>query len=115
MSFYRVQASTFPVADILEAENQLSISWNTGEDVRHGISACESREELATYLAQVGIHFTDSWVLVEFDGDYADEEDEDAHLGAVLTIPERIISTEIVGDAFGMEIMDAYEALLQAA
>lgn len=114
MSFYRIQANSFPVTDILEAENQLSISWNTGEDVRHGISACESREELATYLAQTGIHFTDDWILVEFDGDYADEEDEDADLGAVLTIPERIISTETVGDAFGEEIIDAYEALVAA-
>lgn len=114
MSFYRIQANTFPVSDILEAENQLSISWNTGEDVRHGISACESREELATYLAQTGIHFTDDWILVEFDGDYADEEDEDADLGAVLTVPERIISTETLGDAFGEEIMDAYETLTAA-
>ena len=109
MSFYRIQANTFPVTDILEPENQLSISWTNTEDVRHGISACQSREELATYISQTGITWSDSWVLVEFDGYYADEEDEDAAMGAVLTIPTEILSVESIEDSFIDEILAAYE------
>lgn len=111
MSFFRVQAPTFPVTDILNPENQISISWTPTQNIRTGISACTSRENLATYLAQVGISWDDSWTLVEFDGYFADDEDEDAHLGAVLTHPTAIVSTEIIGEAFVMEILDAHEAL----
>lgn len=113
MSFFRIQDADRP--NILDPENHVSYSWNNLEDFRHGISACESRGELADYLAQTGIPFSDDSVLVEFDGDYADEDDEDAHLGAVLTIPARIIATEKVGESFGLEVMEAYETQLNAA
>ena len=110
-TYYRIQPADR--ANILAEENQYSYSWNNqGDDdrARHGISVCDSREELAEYLAQVGIPFEDSWELLEVEGYDSDDDDEDAHLGARLIIPTAIISRETIGDAFIMEIMDAFEA-----
>ena len=85
--------------------------WNAGEDVRVGVSVCDSIEELASYLAQVGIPFTDDCLLVELEGTWADDEDEDAHLGARLIIPTRIVSTELAGERLIDMIMAAYDQI----
>lgn len=114
-TFFRIQPADRP--NILNPENQTSTSWNDcGDDdrVRNGISVCDSREELAEYLAQVGIPFQDSWELLEITGTYSEDEDEDAHMGCSLIYPEEIISRETIGDSFIEEIMDAYEALYAA-
>lgn len=111
MTYFRIQPTDRP--NILDPENQISFSWNGlgDETARHGVSVCDSREELAEYLAQVGIPFEDDWELLEVDGTFSDDEDEDAHLGARLIHPTKIISREVIGDAFIEEIMDAYENL----
>lgn len=109
MSFFRIQPTDRP--NILDPENQTSTSWTNLEGIRNGVSVCCSREELAEYLAQAGIPFQDDWELIELDGAYSEEDDEDAHLGAVLVYPTEIIARETIGDAFVYEILDAYEAL----
>lgn len=77
------------------------------EDVRHGVSACESIEELAQYMATHGIECGRP-VLVVYEGDEADEEDHDAADGAVLTWPQRIIG--VYGD--GTPEWDEFDAAL---
>lgn len=92
MAFYRVQTAERDVADLLTLEGQTSTSYNNDEDVRIGVSVCDSLEDLAAYLAQTGIPFDETWVVVELDGYFADDEDEDAHLGARLVLPHTILS-----------------------
>ena len=111
MSYYRVQQANHPIEWLLDPEYQFSTSWNAGEDVRSGVSVCGSLEELATYFATVGSPFTDDCLLVELDGAWSDDEDEDAHLGAMLVYPTEIISTERVGARFGAMVIDAYDTL----
>ena len=115
MTYFRIQPQDRP--NILDPQYQTSSSWNDlGDDerIRKGVSVCGSREDLAEYLAQVGIPFEDDWELLEVAGHRADDEDEDAHLGCSLIIPTEIISREIIGDAFIEEIMDAYDELYAA-
>lgn len=85
------------------------MSYNDGSE-RHGVSVCDSVEELATYLAQTGIPFEDSWVLVEVAGPMSDEDDEDAHLGCSLILPTEIISVSPLTDDFFEMINAAYDA-----
>ena len=80
------------------------------EDIRYGVSACESIEDLASYVAQSGIEVSDP-VIVAFEADLADDEDHDADLGAVLTFPRRIIG---VYDE-GTPEWDAFDAGIEAA
>ncbi|MBC3186349.1 hypothetical protein H7347_07150 [Corynebacterium sp. zg-331] len=111
-TYFRIQPADRP--NILNPENQTSSSWNDlGDDdrIRHGVSVCDSREELAEYLAQVAIPFTDTWELLEVEGHDSGDTDEDAHLGARLIIPTAIVAREPLGESFAEEIMDAYEAL----
>lgn len=107
--FYRIQQAEIAVETILDPECQISASW-CSDDERHGVSACESLEDLAAYFAQTGIALSADCLLVIFDGDYSDEEDLDANLGAVLTIPETIISTERADARFLDMVSDAYDA-----
>lgn len=116
MSFYRIQNRTIPTEQLLDPEWQASESYCTGT-IRPGKSVCRSIEELAAYFAQAGVPLdpTES-VLIELDGTWATDEagrfveDEDAHLGAHLVIPTRIIAvTEIPG-----EFHTAVEAFLDA-
>ena len=114
-TFFRIQPADRP--NILDPENQTSASWNdlgNDERVRNGISVCDSREELAEYLAQVGIPFEGDWELLEVTGSYSEDEDEDAQMGCSLIYPEAIISRETLDDGFIEEIMDAYENLTPA-
>ena len=111
MSYYRIQQANHPIEWLLDPEYQFSTSWNAGEDVRVGVSVCDSIEELASYLAQVGIPFTDDCLLVELDGTWSDDDDEDAHLGARLIIPTRIVSTELAGERLIDMIMAAYDEI----
>lgn len=86
------------MTDLLNPEHQVSISYCNAEDVRHGVSVCDSIEELATYLAGSGIEWTFESVVVELDGYDADEDDQDAHLGARLIIPTEIVSVTPITD-----------------
>ena len=69
------------------------------EDVRHGDSVCSDEEALINYLAHTGADFTDT-VLVELEGEYADEDGHDAELGEILIFPSRIVSVRPVTGEF---------------
>lgn len=88
MSFYRLQDPAH--LDTLTQPGQLSYSYKTYEP-RNGKSVCDTPEELADYLATSGVQFTGDWVLVELDGDYSEDDDEDADLGVTLIHPTKII------------------------
>ncbi|MGC0364828.1 hypothetical protein ABH922_002812 [Rhodococcus sp. 27YEA15] len=105
MSYYRVQAADFDTAALLDPELQVSESYSS-DDVRTGISVCDSLEELATYLAGSGVPFDATSVVVELDGPDSDDEDEDAHLGARLIMPTSIISVTPITDTL-LDLIDA--------
>lgn len=107
MNFFRVNPPEFTTDDMMIAENQISINHSNEDDIRAGLSACTSREDLANYLANSGIEFRDEWTLVEFEGEYADEDDADAEYGCVLVHPTRIVATERLDEGFVYEIFEA--------
>lgn len=110
-SYYRIQDADRDVTALLDPAQQLSYSWNNEERVRIGISVCDSIEALATYLAQTGIQWGEQSVIVEVEGTTARDEDEDAHLGALLVHPTRIVSVTPVTDTFFDMVGAAYDAL----
>ncbi|GIG27277.1 MULTISPECIES: hypothetical protein [Cellulomonas] len=106
-SYYRIQEACRPVAQLLDAEYQTSLSYCTGTE-RSGVSACRSVEDLATYLAISGMPWDpETFVLVEVDADLADVEDEDHDLGARLVIPTKIIAVTPVMDTGLLDLIDA--------
>ena len=115
-SGFRVQ--DYNPAELLEGD-QHSMSYATHNDdtTRVGKSVCMSLEDLATYLVQSGIPFSDSSYLVEVEGDWATDEDgniledEDHELGAHLIIPTRIVSVTTVEEGLTEYIDEACEAL----
>lgn len=111
MSYYRIQTSAYPVEMILDPEHQTSENYSNPEDIRTGKSVCASVEDLAEYLAQTGIPFDDSYLLVELDGYASDEEDADAHMGAMLIHPTRIINAAPLTDEFFDMIGAAFDNL----
>src|SRR5690606_15711415 len=60
-------------------------------------SVCRDEEALVDYLAHTGADFTDT-VLVQLEGEYADEDGHDAELGEILIFPSRIVSVRPVDD-----------------
>ena len=111
MSYYRIQTSAYPVEMILDPEHQTSENYSNPEDIRAGKSVCASVEDLAEYLDQTGIPFDDSYLLVEVDGYASDDEDADAHMGAMLIHPTRIVSAEPLSDEFFEMIGEAFDNL----
>lgn len=115
MITYRVQQAQHPTEWLLDPERQLSTSYcrldeNGDPSIRAGVSACESIETLACYLAQVGIPWNPHTSrLVAMECEWADDEDEDADLGAVLVIPTTIISDTLIADC------DEFWAAMDAA
>lgn len=91
-TYYRLHDNRRDHHSILNEANWQSASYGDafGDDVRHGVSACESIEELAAYFAQTGIDVGASPVIVELEADQADDEDHDVALGAVLVFPRSI-------------------------
>lgn len=89
--FYRLQDPKY--LDTLTDGNQTSESYVDGS-MRAGKSVMRSIEELAEYIANSGVQFDDHWVLVELDGDFSDEQDEDAAHGVELVHPTEIIDVQ---------------------
>lgn len=100
MSFFRIQDRSIPVEQLLDPEFQTSESYSSGA-VQQGKSVCRSIEELATYFAQSGVPLDPAGsVLVEVEGTWSLEDDEDAHLGAHLVFPTRIVAVTDIPDEF---------------
>ena len=111
MITYRIQQPEHPLSLLLDPETQLSTNWCDDTDVRSGVSACQSVEDLAAYFAQVGIALTADCLLVAMECEWADDDDMDEALGAVLVIPTAIISAEQVPDSFFELVSDAYDRI----
>ena len=111
MISYRIQQGNHPIALLLDPATQLSTSWSNDDDVRQGVSACMSIEDLAGYFAQSGVCLDDECLLVAMECEWADGEDADAHLGAELIIPTAIISAEPVPASFFDLVSDAYDRI----
>lgn len=110
-TYYRVQDSDRDVNLLLDPDHQVSVSYNTDEPTP-GVSVCDSPEELATYLAQTGIPFDPSWVVVAVEGDQAEHRDEDHALGARLIYPDRIVAVECIVESGMLDMIAAeYDAL----
>jgi hypothetical protein len=111
MKAYRIQQANHSLALLLDPETQYSTNWSDPEDVRAGVSACRSIEDLATYFAQTGVALDADCRLVEMECEWADDDDADADLGAILVIPTAILSADKVPDSFFELVSDAYDTL----
>lgn len=111
-SYFRVQPGD---RDILDG-SQTSRAWHRDETEaqstdRAGVSACESLESLASYLATTGAgipYGMPGWVLVEFTGELSDDRPLDP--GEYLVHPEAIISEQPIPDSFFEMIGAAWDA-----
>lgn len=108
-TYYRIQAPTYTPEDLLNPENWNS--WDYNETVREGVSVCGSLEELATYFAQVGIEWDDTFNLIELEGDFTGEDALDADMGEYLIYPTKIVSVEPITDRFMDMIFEAYDQI----
>ena len=105
--FYRIQSPSYAPEALLLPENQTSLSYST-DTIRNGVSVCRSIEELAAYFCQAGVPMDPhTSILVELDGDYSEDEGEDAELGEYLVYPTHIISAGPIPDEF-FEAVDAF-------
>ena len=95
----------------------ITVDWEVGAaavKTRHGISACESLEALAAYLAGPGSgipYGSGEWVIVEMAGPVSGDSALDAEDGEFLILPERIVSVRPLDDEFFDMIGAAYDAL----
>ena len=111
MIAYRIQQPEHKIEWLLDPEFQFSTSWYAESDIRVGVSACASVEDLATYFAQSGVPLGEGCQLVAMECDWADDDDLDAALGAILVIPTAIVSAEPITDAFYELVGAAYDQL----
>lgn len=113
--YFRVQPGSFDPHHLLDPALQTSTAWHNPEIVMNGVSACASREELATYLATAGQgipYGAGGWVLVEMEGEELPIRALDAEYGEVLVRPTRIVRvTDLDSDDEMWELIGAaYEA-----
>lgn len=95
MIAYRIQDRKRGVEYLLDPETQYS--WPSDEDeskVRHGVSGCETIEELAAYWATHAVGATDP-VLVRVEGPQSEDTPLDEEFGEVLVLPE---TAEVIKD-----------------
>nr|DAK46973.1 MAG TPA: hypothetical protein [Caudoviricetes sp.] len=95
MIAYRIQDRKRGVEYLLDPETQYS--WPSDEDeskVRHGVSGCETIEELAAYWATHSVEATDP-VLVRVEGPQSEDCPLDWEFGEVLVLPE---TAEVIED-----------------
>lgn len=109
-TYYRIQDADRDVALLLDPAHQTSTSYCT-DTTRAGVSVMPTLEDLAGYLCQAGIPFDATSVVVAVRGYRADDEDEDAHLGALLIHPTEIVSVEPMTDRLADLIDIAYAEL----
>jgi hypothetical protein len=99
MTFFRIQSATRNLADLLDESTWESRNWSDEwAPARHGVSVCGSIDGLITYFQAASGWVDEDCVVVELDGYYSHEDDEDAHAGALLVCPTRIVSVTPVSD-----------------
>jgi hypothetical protein len=101
--YYRIQTADRDVNDLLDPTEQVSRAWHRDDLDREGVSVCESRQELAAYLATVGSgipYGQGEWVVVELTGTLSDATPLDAEAGELLVHPTQIISVTPMDDEF---------------
>lgn len=87
MIAYRIQDRKRGVEYLLDPETQYS--WPSDEDeskFRHGVSGCETIEELAAYWATHAVDAPDP-VLVRVEGPQSEDTPLDEEFGEVLVLP----------------------------
>lgn len=106
-SYYRIQNADRDAQALLDPEQQWSYSYNgQDEDTRHGISACDSLESLADYIAASGVEIDPHHsVIVELAGPLSDDEPVDA--GEYLVLPDTIVTVTDADEAGFFALVDA--------
>lgn len=102
MIAYRIQDKNRGVEYLLNPETQYS--WPMSDDeslVRHGVSGCETIEELAAYWATHAVGATDP-VLVRVEGPQSEDTPLDEEFGEVLVLPE---TAEVIEDSPVFELI----------
>lgn len=104
-TYYRLQDADRDPAELLDPAHQWSCSWSGVEDPRQGVSVCATTYSLTSYFATraldcgYDVGFLSTLVMVEVEGELAEEEDLDAAEGALLVLPTRVVSAEpLTGD-----------------
>jgi hypothetical protein len=72
------------------------------EDLRRGVSVCDSIETLAAYLSERDYGSAEGQVVIELEGDISDDEDHDStgQVGDPLLVhPTRIVSVRDAAEA----------------
>lgn len=95
MIAYRIQDRKRGVDYLLDPETQYSWPMDYDESkVRHGVSGCETIEELAAYWATHSVEAT-APVLVRVEGPQSEDTPLDEEFGEVLVLPE---TAEVIED-----------------
>ena len=95
MIAFRIQDRKRGTEYLLDPETQYS--WPMSDDeslVRHGVSGCQTIEELAAYWATHAVDATDP-VLVRVEGPQSEDTPLDEEFGEVLVLPE---TAEVIED-----------------
>lgn len=104
--FYRIQSADRNVNELLAADATSASYIDCSE--RAGVSVMTDLETLAAYVAQGCLPLDPhNSVLVTLDGEWSDEEDEDADLGAHLVHPTKIIKVEALESTGFFDMVDA--------
>lgn len=102
MIAYRIQDKNRGVEYLLDPETQYS--WPMSDDeslVRHGVSGCETIEELAAYWSLEAVYATEP-VLVRVEGPQSEDGPLRAYWGEVLVLPE---TAEVIEDSPVFELI----------
>ena len=110
--YFRVQDGALDITELLDPE-RVSSAWHRTDRDRPGVSVCESREELARYLATAGSgipYGSGGWVIVELEGEVIPGADPlDAEWGEVLIRPTRVVDVAEIDDEFFEMVGHFYE------
>ena len=102
MIAYRIQDKNRGVEYLLDPETQYSRPMSDDESlVRHGVSGCETIEELAAYWATHAVEASVP-VLVRVEGPQSEDTPLDEEFGEVLVLPE---TAEVIEDSPVFELI----------
>lgn len=102
MITFRIQDRKRGTEYLLDPETQYSWPMDYDESkVRHGVSGCETIEELAAYWATHAVDATDP-VLVRVEGPQSEDTPIDEEFGEVLVLPE---TAEVIEDTPVFELI----------